>query len=69
MLLRFGTGGEKDHATCAIHEIKAVVFYVLELHDNHTLLVDDGMDMFLIFVFNPALQGDEVHGEDGSYSA
>ena len=25
--------------------------------------------MFLIFVFNPALQGDEVHGEDGSYSA
>ena len=46
VLLRFGTGGEKDHATGAIHKIKAVVFYVLDLHDNHTLLVDDGMDMF-----------------------
>ena len=67
--LRFGTGGEKDHATGAIHKIKAVVFYVLDQHDNHTLSMDDGMDMFLISVFNPALQGDEVHGEDGSYSA
>ena len=50
-------------------KIKAVVFYVLDQHDNHTLSVDDGMDVFLISVFNPALQGYEVHGEDGSYSA
>jgi hypothetical protein len=65
----FGTGGERDHATGAVHQIKAVVFSVLDQHDNHTLLVDDEMNMFFIFIFNPALQGDEVYGEDGSYSA
>jgi L-ectoine synthase len=64
-----GTGRVTDHATGTIHEIKAGVLYALDQHDNHTLTVDDGMDMFLISVFNPALQGDEVHGEDGSYSA
>ena len=64
-----GTGRVTDHATGNVHEIKAGVLYALDQHDNHTLTVDDGMDMFLISVFNPALQGDEVHGEDGSYSA
>jgi L-ectoine synthase len=64
-----GTGRVTDHATGTVHKIKAGVLYALDQHDNHTLTVDDGMDMFLISVFNPALQGDEVHGEDGSYSA
>ena len=64
-----GTGRVTDHASGTVNEIKAGVLYALDQHDNHTLTVDDGMDMFLISVFSPALQGDEVHGEDGSYSA
>jgi L-ectoine synthase len=65
----FGTGRVKDHATGTVHKIKGVVLYALNQHDIHTLSVEDWMDMFLISVFNPALQGDKVHGEDGSYSA
>jgi|TARA_B110000967_G_scaffold89366_1_gene91934 hypothetical protein len=64
-----GTGRVTDHANGSVHEIMAGVLYALDQHDNHTLTVDDGMDMFLISVCNSALQGDEVHGEDGSYSA
>lgn len=64
-----GAGRVTDHATGNVLEIKTGVLYGLDQHDNHTLTVDDGMDVFLISVFNPTLQGDEVHGEDGSYSA
>ena len=42
----FGTGREKDHATGAVHKIKAVVLYALDQHDNHTLTVDDGWICF-----------------------
>ena len=59
----------ESRAIPQVHEIMAGVLYALDQHDNHTLTVDDGMDMFLISVCNSALQGDEVHGEDGSYSA
>jgi L-ectoine synthase len=64
-----GTGRVTDHATGDVHEISKGVMYALDQHDHHTLTVDQGQDMFLISVFNPALQGDEVHGPDGSYSA
>jgi L-ectoine synthase len=64
-----GSGRVTDHATGKVHPIKAGVLYALDQHDNHTLTVEEGQDMFLISVFNPALQGDEVHGADGSYSA
>jgi L-ectoine synthase len=37
----FGTGSEKDHATGAVHKIKAVVSYTLDQLNNHTLTVDD----------------------------
>lgn len=43
-----------DHANGSVHEIMAGVLYALDQHDNHTLTVDDGMDMFLISVCNSA---------------
>jgi L-ectoine synthase len=64
-----GSGRVTDHATGEEHEIKQGVLYALDQHYHHTLMVNEGQDMFLISVFNPALQGDEVHAEDGSYSA
>lgn len=64
-----GTGCVTDHATGETHEISPGVLYALDQHDHHSLTVDEGQDMFLISVFNPALQGTETHGPDGSYSA
>ena len=40
--------------------------YVLNDHDDHTFQAIT--DVVLISVFNPPLTGEEVHGEDGSYS-
>lgn len=41
--------------------------YVLDEHDPHTFEAFE--ETTLICVFNPPLSGDEVHKEDGSYSA
>ena len=64
-----GHGWVTDHATGTRHEIKPGTLYALDQHDHHTLSVTDGEDMRLISVFNPALEGSETHGPDGSYSA
>ena len=64
-----GLGCVTDHATGTVHEINVGVLYALDQDDNHTLTVDTGMDIFLISVFSPALQGDAVHCDDGSFSA
>ena len=64
-----GSGRVTDHAIGSVAEIKAGVLYALDQHDHHSLTVDEGQDMFLISTFNPALQSDEVHRADGSYSA
>jgi quercetin dioxygenase-like cupin family protein len=47
------------------HEIKVGTMYALDAHDNHffTALTD----CVLICVFNPPLDGKEVHKEDSSY--
>ena len=46
-----------DHTTDVVNQIKAGGFYALDQHDNHTLTVDDGVDIFWISDFNPALHG------------
>lgn len=45
--------------------IKPGDMYVLDQHDNHMFMATK--DCTLICIFNPPLQGDEVHGEDRSY--
>ena len=64
-----GTGEIIDHATDKAYPIHAGVIYALDQHDKHTITVDKTSDMRLVSVFNPALEGTEVHGPDGSYSA
>lgn len=40
--------------------------YVLDKNDNHCFEALE--DVFLISVFNPPVEGNEIHEEDGSYS-
>lgn len=47
------------------HEIKKHTMYALNKHERHQLLVLE--TMILICVFNPPLNGNEIHGKDGSY--
>lgn len=65
-----GAGVVVELATGARHDISAGVLYAPDAHDRHEVHVpEDGEPLHLICVFSPALQGDEVHGPDGSYSA
>ncbi|MFB7633624.1 ectoine synthase [Streptomyces sp. NPDC056149] len=42
------------------------VLYALNEHDAHFLIADPDEDLHLISVFNPPLNGDEVHSLDES---
>ena len=48
------------------HELTPFTIYALDKHDLHT--VRAYKDLRLVCVFNPALSGQEVHREDGSYA-
>ncbi|MBW4710543.1 ectoine synthase [Roseobacter sp. YSTF-M11] len=62
-----GTVTELDNG--AVHRIVPGVLYAPDAHDRHEVR-NDGVDpLHLICVFLPALQGDEVHGPDGSYAS
>ncbi|MDF1728064.1 MAG: ectoine synthase [Sulfitobacter sp.] len=52
------------------HPISSGTLYALDQHDLHEVHVPEGGEpLRLICVFSLALQGDEVHGPDGSYPA
>jgi len=51
-----------------VYQIRPGTMYALNNNDRH-LLRAHSMDMRLVCVFNPALTGEEVHGQDGSYPA
>jgi len=60
-----GEGEIEDINNAETHRIKPGVLYALNGHENHYLRAHT--DMRLVCVFNPALVGTELHGEDGSY--
>jgi L-ectoine synthase len=51
--------------TKEVHTITAGVFYILDKNDRHTFEAHE--ETHLVCVFLPALVGDEIHREDGSY--
>lgn len=63
-----GSGTITDLQTGEVHSIGPGTIYALNKHDKHTLTADSQSDMHLVCVFNPPLEGNEVHGPDGSYS-
>ncbi|MEV6962682.1 ectoine synthase [Streptomyces sp. NPDC051207] len=56
--------GEVEGDDGIVHRITPGVLYGLDRHDRHWLRADDGRDLVLISVFNPALAGTERHSLD-----
>lgn len=64
-----GQGQVTELSSGAVHPIGPGVLYAPNAHDRHEVRNDGDAPILLICVFSPALQGDEVHGADGSYPA
>ncbi len=65
-----GVGEVVELDTGAVHQIHAGILYAPDAHERHEVRVPEGgAPLDLICVFSPALEGDEVHGPDGSYPA
>ncbi len=60
-----GEGEIEDLASGQIHPIAAGTVYALDQHDKHILRAKSEMKMAC--VFNPPLNGKEVHNEQGAY--
>ncbi|WP_227267632.1 ectoine synthase [Roseobacter weihaiensis] len=63
-----GAGTVLEKSTGTLHAITPGVLYAPDAHDAHQVRVEGDVPLHLICVFSPALQGDEVHGPDGSYA-
>lgn len=61
-----GRGTVSDLATGRSYEVYPGVAYILDEHDAHVFRATEPVE--LVCVFNPPLEGNEVHNEDGSYS-
>lgn len=60
-----GTGSVEDLATGERHAIRPGIMYALDHNDRHVLRADT--EMIMACVFNPPLNGREVHDEAGAY--
>ncbi|MAT52729.1 MAG: L-ectoine synthase [Porticoccaceae bacterium] len=60
-----GKGSIEDIATGEVHPIEPGVMYALDQHDKHILRAEQEMKMAC--VFNPPLNGKEVHNAEGAY--
>lgn len=63
-----GVGTVTEMETGVEHDISPGVLYAPNAHERHEVRVNGTEPLHLICVFSPALQGDEVHGPDGSYA-
>lgn len=60
-----GKGSIEDLATGESHDIGPGVVYALDQHDRHVLRAET--EMVMACVFDPPLNGKEVHDETGAY--
>lgn len=60
-----GEGSVEDLGTGETHAIRPGVLYALDNHDRHVLRADS--EMVMACVFNPPLNGTEVHDDSGAY--
>jgi len=63
-----GEGEVEEVSTGRVWPLAAGSVYVLNAHQRHILRALKG-DLRLVCVFTPALTGEEVHDESGSYAA
>jgi len=60
-----GEGEVEDKATGEVHRVSPGTLYVLDKHDKHALRAKT--EMVMACVFNPPLNGKEVHNAEGAY--
>ncbi|MCB1616697.1 MAG: ectoine synthase [Pseudomonadales bacterium] len=60
-----GKGEIVDQASGKTHKIEPGVLYALDKNDKHTLIAKS--EMIMACVFNPPLNGREVHNKEGAY--
>lgn len=60
-----GTGEIENLEDNTVHPIKEGTLYILDKHDKHILRAHTEMKMAC--VFNPPLNGKEVHNKEGAY--
>ena len=60
-----GTGEIENLEDNKVHPIKGGTLYILDKHDKHILRAHTEMKMAC--VFNPPLNGKEVHNKEGAY--
>ncbi|TVR34292.1 MAG: ectoine synthase [Nitriliruptor sp.] len=60
-----GSGVLTDHETGEAHDITPGTLYVLDGHERHELRATT--DLRVVCVFTPALTGQEIHDDDGTY--
>lgn len=60
-----GKGEVEDLATGQVHTIEPGTVYILDQHDKHILRAFE--EMVMACVFNPPLNGKEVHNAEGAY--
>ncbi|WP_440652006.1 ectoine synthase [Cysteiniphilum sp. 19S12-1] len=60
-----GKGSVTELNSGKVNQISKGVLYALDKHDKHILAACDNMR--IICIFNPALHGNEVHDNEGSY--
>lgn len=60
-----GEGQLLDRETGKTYDIGPGTLYVLDKHDQHTVIAKT--DLVMACVFNPPLNGREVHDETGAY--
>lgn len=61
-----GRGRLKDLDSGKEHTIEPGVLYALDKHDKHVLTASEALT--LACVFNPPLNGKEVHDDEGAYT-
>ena len=61
-----GRGSLEDLETGTKHDIEPGVIYALDKNDRHVLTAVS--DLTFACVFNPPLNGKEVHDDDGAYA-
>ena len=65
--VRSGNVTLEDRSTGERWQLEPGMLYCVGPKDRHRIIRDEPSDMRIISVFNPPIEGDETHDEDGAY--
>jgi L-ectoine synthase len=65
--VRSGRGTVQDLASGQVWNLEPGMLYVVGPRDRHHIQSSDGEAIKVISIFNPPIEGDETHDDDGAY--